>query len=172
VDWQDDGPLTYGPDLSLRFKKGQLRRFLRENDFGCVETIDNQALYYLVKGVKGAAPAIPGETEWVEVASLAELPRNSMKLVKLFDHKIVVANTGKEIVAFAPVCPHAGGLLHEGRLRGRNIVCPLHAYIWNVRTGEPVEPANEDTLRRYTVRVDPDHGRVMVSLAEPLTGEV
>jgi nitrite reductase/ring-hydroxylating ferredoxin subunit len=90
-----------------------------------------------------------------------------MKLVEVLGQKVVVANTGKEIVAFAAACPHAEGPLHEGRLRGRNIVCPLHAYIWNVRTGEPVEPAQEDTLRRYTVRVDPERGQVWVALVEP-----
>jgi nitrite reductase/ring-hydroxylating ferredoxin subunit len=165
IDWQDDGLLTYGPDLSTRFKKGRLCRFLRENSFGLVETVEHQPLYYVVNAIKGPAPAVPHATELVEVASLAELPKNGMKLVKLFDHKIVVANTGKEIVAFAATCPHAGGLLSEGRLRGRNVVCPLHAYIWNVRTGEPVEPVQEDTLRRYTVQVD--RGRVLVALAEP-----
>jgi nitrite reductase/ring-hydroxylating ferredoxin subunit len=165
VEWQDDGLLTYGPDLSLRFKKGRLRRFLREHGFGQVETVEHQPLHYAVSAVKGPAPAEPGG--WVEVASLDELPKNGMKLVELFGQKVVVANTGKEIVAFAPACPHADGPLHEGRLRGRNIVCPLHAYIWNVRTGEPVEPAQEDTLQRYTVRVDPECGQVWVSLAEP-----
>jgi nitrite reductase/ring-hydroxylating ferredoxin subunit len=90
-----------------------------------------------------------------------------MKLVELFGQKVVVANTGKEIVAFGAACPHADGPLHEGRLRGRNIVCPLHAYIWNVYTGEPVEPAQEDILQRYPVRVDPVRGQVWVALAEP-----
>lgn len=167
IDWQDDGPLTYGPDLSNRFKKGRLCRFLRENGFGRVETVDHQPVYYVVKAVKGPAPAVPHATEWVEVASLAELPRNGMKLVKLFDHKIVVANTGKEIVAFAAICPHAGGVLSKGLLRGRNLACPLHGYIWNVCTGEPVEPVQEDTLRRYTVQVDPEQDRVFVALTAP-----
>jgi nitrite reductase/ring-hydroxylating ferredoxin subunit len=165
VEWQDDGLLTYGPDLSLRFKKGRLRRFLREHGFGRVETIEQQSLHYVVSAVKGPAPAEP--EGWVEVASLEELPKNGMKLVEVFGRKVVVANTGKEIVAFTSTCPHSGGLLHEGRLRGRNIVCPLHAYIWNVCTGEPVEPAQEDTLRRYPVRVDPARGQVWVALAEP-----
>jgi nitrite reductase/ring-hydroxylating ferredoxin subunit len=165
VEWQDDGLLTYGPDLSLRFKKGRLRRFLREHGFGRVETIEQQPLHYVVSAVKGPTPAEPGG--WVEVASLNELPKNAMKPVEVFGQKVVVANTGKEIVAFAAVCPHAAGPLPEGRLRGRNIVCPLHTYIWNVRTGEPVEPAQEDTLRRYSVRVDPERGQVWVALAEP-----
>jgi nitrite reductase/ring-hydroxylating ferredoxin subunit len=165
VEWQDDGLLTYGPDLSLRFKKGRLRRFLREHGFGRVETIEQQPLHYVVSAVKG--PALAEPEGWVEVASLEELPKNGMKLVELFGQKVVVANTGKEVVAFASACPHSGGLLHEGRLRGRNILCPLHAYIWNVCTGEPVEPAQEDILRRYSVRVDPACGQVWVALAEP-----
>jgi nitrite reductase/ring-hydroxylating ferredoxin subunit len=165
VEWQDDGLLTYGPDLSLRFKKGRLRRFLREHGFGRLETLKHHDLYYVLYAVKGPAPAQPGT--FVEVGTLDELPKNGMKLVEVFGQEVVVANTGKEIVAFAAACPHADTPLYEGRLRGRNIVCPLHAYIWNVYTGEPVEPAQEDTLRRYTVRVEPDRGQVWVGLVEP-----
>lgn len=163
IDWQDDGPLNYGPDLDDRFKKGYLRRLLRESGFGVVETIVHHPLYYIVKAIKGPPPPIPHAGEFVDVAGLDELPKNAMKPVEIFGHRIIVANTGKEIVAFAQICPHANGDFHQGLLRGRNVVCPIHAYIWNVRTGEPVEPANEDILRRYPVRVE--SGRVFVAPA-------
>jgi nitrite reductase/ring-hydroxylating ferredoxin subunit len=103
----------------------------------------------------------------VTVASLAELPKNAMKVVDVFGQTIIVANTGREIVAIARACPHENSPLDKGLLRGRNIVCPLHAYIWNVHTGEPVEPADEDTLRRYPVKIDQDEGQIFVAVAAP-----
>jgi len=165
IDWQADGLLKYGPPLDLRFKNGRLRRLLKEAGFGIVQLLDEHPLYYIIKGVKGPSPHIPHANEFVDVASLDELQKNAMKLVEIFGYNVIVANTGKEIVAFAQRCPHTNGPLDKGLLRGRGVVCPLHGYIWNVCTGEPVEPADEDILPRYTVQVDKERRRVLVALA-------
>ena len=167
VDWQADGPLTHGPPLEQRVKKGRVRRHLRETGFGVVETLDEHPLFYVVKGIKGPVRPDRHADQYIDVASLSDLPRNAMKKVELFGHRIVVANTGKEIVAFSQICPHANGLFDKGLLRGRSVVCPVHSYIWNVCTGEPVEPADEDTLRRYSVKIDANRNRVLVALAPP-----
>ena len=120
------------------------------------------------KAKKGAPHFLPQANQFVDVAHLNELPKNAMKKVELFGHKIIVANTGQEIVAFTQSCPHANGPFDKGLLRGRNVVCPLHGYIWNVHSGEPVEPADEDLLPRYSVKIDADMGRILVALAPPL----
>jgi nitrite reductase (NADH) small subunit len=164
VDWQADGPLDFGPDLDLRLKRGKLSRLLREAGFSSIEIVVNHPAYYILNAVKGGACPTAHAGEFIAVASLAELPKNGMKQVDLFGDKVVVANTGREIVAFAQACPHAGQPLHKGKLRGRNVVCPLHGYIWNVCTGEPVEPADEDVLPCYQVKVDQESGQVWVAL--------
>ncbi|MCB0154780.1 MAG: Rieske (2Fe-2S) protein [Anaerolineae bacterium] len=162
IDWQADGPLELGPPLEGRFKRGRLSRLLRESGFGTVETLVNHPVYYVMRAVKSPPPNHPQAGTFVEVASLAELPKNAMKRIDLFGQAVIVANTGKEIVAFAQQCPHAEGRLDEGRLRGRNVICPVHYYIWNVTSGEPVAPEDEDILPRYPVRVDPDSGKIFV----------
>jgi len=169
VDWQDDGPPNPGPSFELRFKKGLLSRLLREAGFGVVETVESHPVYYVVQGTKGRAPVLPHAGQYVVVANIAELPKNGMKAVTLFGHKIVVANTGKEIVAFTRTCPHAGGAFDRGLLRGRNVACPLHGYIWNVSSGEPIEPHDEDILPRYAVKIEPNTGQISVALAPPIT---
>jgi toluene monooxygenase system ferredoxin subunit len=161
VDWQTDGPLIPGPALARRVKPGRLRRWLREAGFGLIETVQNHPIYYIVKAQK-AAPAAAGGA-FVPVATLDELPRNGMKAVEVAGQPVVVANTGKEIVAFARACPHANRHLDDGLLRGRNVICRAHGYIWNVCTGEPVEPPNEDTLPRYEVKIEPERGLVLVA---------
>lgn len=167
IDWQADGTLAYGPDFDVRFKKGRLRRLLREWGFGHVETLENHPVYYIIRAVKGPPLVVDQADEFVEVAHLVELPRNSLKKAEIFGHKIVIANTGREIVAFAQACPHADGPLDIGLLRRHNIACPLHGYIWNVSTGEPVFPDDEDCLRRYKVKIDQEQQKIMVSLASP-----
>jgi nitrite reductase/ring-hydroxylating ferredoxin subunit len=166
IDWQADGPPEPGPDLDQRFGRGRLCRQLRDSGFAVVQTLINQACFYLVKALKQPQPVSPYAGQFVVVADLAELPKNGMKVVELFGHSLIVANTGREIVAFAQSCPHAAGHFDQGRLRGRNVVCPVHFYIWNVLSGEPVEPADEDILPRYPVRVDPLNQKILVALAE------
>lgn len=164
IDWQADGPLDVGPELQRRFKRGKLCRLLRETGFDRVETILNHNIYYAIRAVKGPISSQPQANTFIDVADLEELPRNAMKSVELLDHKIIIANTGREIVAFAQGCPHAEADLYQGRLRGRNVICPLHFYIWNVQTGYPVEPADEDILPRYPVKIDQERRRVLVSV--------
>jgi nitrite reductase/ring-hydroxylating ferredoxin subunit len=165
ADWQGDGPLDLGPDLERRFKRGRLARLLREEGFSQIEILVNDPCYYVLRAVKAPPVPPPYVGEFVTVATLDELPKNRMKRVELFGQPIVVANTGREIVAFAQVCPHAGTSLLKGALKGRHIVCPLHFYMWNVCTGEPVEPADEDILPCYPVKVDAESGIVQVALA-------
>lgn len=165
VDWQADGPLDIGPDLNRRVKQGRARRLLREAGFGLIDELASQPMYYIIHAQKAPAPLDPQAGHYIAVAHVDELPKNVMKTTELFGHKIIVANTGREIVAFSAVCPHAAGPVDKGLLRGRNVVCPTHGYIWNVCTGEPVQPDDEDTLRRYPVKVDADSGQVLVALA-------
>jgi nitrite reductase/ring-hydroxylating ferredoxin subunit len=165
VDWQADGPLDRGPDLKYRFKKGRLCRLLREAGFGLIETLVQQPYHYIIEAIKGDPPAPP--LEFVDVAGLEELPKNSMKPVELFGRQVVIANTGKEIVAFTRTCPHANSALDGGLLRRRSLVCPQHGYIWDVCTGEPIEPDDEDTLSRYTVQIDREGQRILVALTPP-----
>lgn len=165
VEWQGDGPLDLGPDLAQRFKRGKLSRLLREEGFSQIELLVNDPRYYVLRAVKTPPGALLHAGEFVTVATLDELPKNRMKPVELFGQRIIVANTGREIVAFAQTCPHAGTSLFKGTLKGRYIVCPLHFYMWNVCTGEPVEPADEDILPCYPVRVDAQSGAIQVALA-------
>jgi nitrite reductase/ring-hydroxylating ferredoxin subunit len=164
IDWQADGLLDYGPELEYRFKRGKLCRTLRAAGFDQIQVMVDHPLYYAVRAIKAAPRPEPHAGEFVAVATVAELPRNAMKEVELFGQRVVVANTGGEIVAFARACPHAGQPLHRGKLRGRKVICPKHGYIWNVCTGEPIEPADEDILPRYPVRVE--EGQIWVALAD------
>jgi len=164
VDWQADGRLDFGPDLEYRIKQGQVRRMLRAASFSQIQVMFDHPLYYAVRAIKAASRPQPHAGEFVAVATAAELPRNTMKEVEIFGQKLVIANTGQEIVAFARACPHAGQPLHCGKLRGRKVICPRHGYIWNVCTGEPIEPADEDILLRYPVRVEGE--QVWVALTD------
>jgi nitrite reductase/ring-hydroxylating ferredoxin subunit len=165
IEWQGDGPLDVGPELERRFKRGKLCRHLRQAGFSQIEVLVNHPLYYIAQAINQASAPPPHAGKFVPVATIAELPKNGMKQVEVFGQCMIVANTGREIVAFAQACPHAGTSLLRGKLKGRMIICPLHYYMWNISSGEPIEPADEDILPLYPVRVDSTTGIIQVALS-------
>ena len=49
-------------------------------------------------------------------------------------------------------CTHADACLHEGRVRGHRIICPLHGASFDVRTGAVLGKPATQPLPRYEVR--------------------
>lgn len=76
---------------------------------------------------------------WYRIAvSLSELVWNDAGLcvAEADGKKITLANQAGVIYAFAYKCPHAGGILVEGRINQQGcIVCPLHRYSFHLKTG-------------------------------------
>lgn len=56
-----------------------------------------------------------------------------------------------EVAAFATFCPHLGTPLHRATLLGEHLQCPQHRYVYDLRSGRNVLPADEvsaEELRR------------------------
>jgi nitrite reductase (NADH) small subunit len=84
--------------------------------------------------------------EFVKVASIKEIPKNTAKACEIGDHHIAVFNvvdkSGSEFCAINNLCPHRGGPLAEGDLKGTLVTCPWHNWEFDVKTGaNPVNPA-------------------------------
>lgn len=64
---------------------------------------------------------------------------------------VLVANVDGEVYAIEDACNHAGASLADGPLRGCQITCPMHGYVFDVRTGELIVPrglcGNQRTFR-------------------------
>lgn len=59
-----------------------------------------------------------------------------MVVLDIAGKKILFVKYGDRITASVPTCPHAGAELCLGWLDGRgNVVCPLHGYHFDTRTG-------------------------------------
>lgn len=64
--------------------------------------------------------------------------------------------------AIDDACPHHGASLAGGSLEGCAIMCPWHAWTFDVRTGAGIRPSSV-AVRSYEVRVEGDD--VLVRLA-------
>jgi NAD(P)H-dependent nitrite reductase small subunit len=91
--------------------------------------------------------------ESIRVGRIEELPDQQGRLVEANGKEIAVFRVGNEVYAFDNTCPHQGGPLSEGMIDGDQVVCPWHAWVFNVKTGtSPVAP--QVRIATYKVRID------------------
>jgi nitrite reductase/ring-hydroxylating ferredoxin subunit len=70
---------------------------------------------------------------------------------------VLVAMVDGAPCAIEDACNHAGASLSEGDRRGSCVVCPMHAYAFELSTGCLVEPRGLcDDQRRLIARVEGD----------------
>lgn len=48
---------------------------------------------------------------------------------------LAVGRTASGYFAVDGVCPHAGGNLGEGEVEGECVICPIHGFAYDVRSG-------------------------------------
>jgi nitrite reductase/ring-hydroxylating ferredoxin subunit len=72
----------------------------------------------------------------VWVANLSDLPPGSVREVRIETRSYAICNAGGNIYALSGDCPHREGPLGHGALHGHQLVCPWHAWEFDVRTGE------------------------------------
>ena len=83
----------------------------------------------------------PVEKKWVRVAESDSFPVREGRTVEIGGRQLAIFNLGKEFVAVENKCPHRGGPLADGLLSGGTIVCPLHTWKFDLRTGVSVNHA-------------------------------
>jgi len=74
-------------------------------------------------------------TDFVRVASTAEIPEGTMKKVMHGGQQVLLVNVKGKFYAIGNVCTHVGGPLDKGRLDGHEVECPLHGSRFDVTTG-------------------------------------
>jgi len=72
---------------------------------------------------------------WVEIAKRADLPPGSGRALQAGGRFIAVYNDGGEVFAIDDTCPHQGASLGEGILHEGLVICPMHAWMFSLRTG-------------------------------------
>ena len=107
-----------------------------------------------------------GEVRFVKAAREGEIPVGRGKMVfgphdkpiALFHHE----DGGYYAVNY--VCPHMGGPIGEGKLRGYIVDCPWHGWSYDIRDGKDPTPPGHD-ITAYEVKVE--NGVVLVGWVKP-----
>ncbi len=89
---------------------------------------------------------------WIQVGTLADIPKQGARVVRTRDGDIAVFRTAAdEVFALRDRCPHKGGPLSQGIVHGNKVACPLHDWKINLDTGLAVAP-DEGCAARFPVR--------------------
>ena len=69
------------------------------------------------------------------VARVGDIAEGEARVVEVDGRTLALFNVGGSFYAIDNTCPHRGGPLGEGDLEGRIVLCPWHAWRWDVTTG-------------------------------------
>jgi nitrite reductase (NADH) small subunit len=90
---------------------------------------------------------------FVKVAQIKELAPGTGKTVEVNGREVALFNVRGNFYAVDNTCKHRGGSLGEGELDGTVVTCPLHAWTYDVTTGECFDdPACG--IDRFTVKIE------------------
>lgn len=87
------------------------------------------------------------------VARVDEIPPGESKIVRVQEKPIALFNIEGAFYAIYSVCPHEGGPLGEGPLKGWVVSCPWHDLSFDIRNGQGTDGGGY-CVGSYEVRVE------------------
>ncbi|HNR21534.1 MAG TPA: Rieske 2Fe-2S domain-containing protein [Steroidobacteraceae bacterium] len=93
------------------------------------------------------------DLRFAPVAALEDLRPGHMHACMIQGREVLVCHTREGVYAVDNICTHAFARLHEGRLRGTRLVCPLHGASFDVRDGRVLKGPASEALPAHAVRV-------------------
>ena len=78
------------------------------------------------------------DLSFTKVAETSEIPVGKMKMVRINDGEVLIANVNGSFYAIANWCTHKSGDLSEGSLEDNIVTCPLHGSKFDVTTGNSI----------------------------------
>jgi nitrite reductase/ring-hydroxylating ferredoxin subunit len=81
------------------------------------------------------------------------VPPGGVALVSAGDRQYVLVNVDGVLYALDNNCPHNGGPLARGALRGTQLTCPWHGWTWDVTSGRNCWPGTDWRAMRVPVHI-------------------
>ena len=100
----------------------------------------------------GAAPA-PRDDGFVFAAREDALRDGAAVAVDIGGHAYALLRVDGKVHAIDGLCPHEGGPLAEGTIRGTTVTCPWHGWSFDTCTGCSLDPPGHD-VAHYPTRVE------------------
>src|SRR5580704_8352351 len=97
----------------------------------------------------------------IRLAAVGDIPSGEGRVFQVDGEKIAVfrARDG-EFYAVQAECPHRGGPLADGLLGGSTLICPLHGWKFDLKTGQAL--FGECGLKTFDIRLNESQHLVLV----------
>lgn len=107
--------------------------------------------------------------EYWEVLSKQDLKEKQGVKVELgddYDLQIAIFLVDNQLFCVSNVCPHKHqDKINEGFIKGENVICPLHGWTYNLKTGENIN--NKQGIKRLnTFSVIELNGKIYIEKPE------
>jgi nitrite reductase (NADH) small subunit len=86
-------------------------------------------------------------------ANVEDIPAGTARVVQVTGKPVAVFNVDGHFYAISNSCPHEGGPLAEGHLKGCIVTCPWHDLAFDLRTGHGTDGGGY-CVGSYEVRVE------------------
>ena len=102
-------------------------------------------------------------SEFTKVMSAADLPPGQGREASVAGRPVALFNIEGRFYAISNTCLHRGGPLGQGFVEKDTVMCPWHAWTFNVTNGENVVNG-EMKVASYEVKVE--EGQILVKVPE------
>jgi len=99
--------------------------------------------------------------EFQTVANLDELTDGEGTCVFVGEKMIALFKVDDEIYATDNLCPHQGGPLADGFVHNGKVVCPLHGWAFDLKTGTTTDGASVP-VAVYETRVEGEDVQIAI----------
>ena len=100
-------------------------------------------------------------SDFVKVVAVADLPPGKCMEALVDGKAVALFNVSGDFHAISNTCVHRGGPLGQGVLDGKLVLCPWHAWAYDVTTG--ASDANPELgVAKYEAKVE--DGQVLVKV--------
>ena len=90
--------------------------------------------------------------QWVRLCGVKDAPKaGEVTEVEAEGVTVCLANVDGQWHAMDNLCPHRQGPLGQGWVEGNAVICPWHAWAFDVRTGVAEEPEHAE-VKVYPVK--------------------
>ncbi len=77
----------------------------------------------------------------------------SFEVVEVDDMEIAVFRLSDGFYAIEDLCSHAESTLSDGKLKGDEILCPMHGARFSIKTGAALSPPAYEAITTFPVRI-------------------
>ena len=99
------------------------------------------------------------------LGSVQRIPPGEGRVFQVCDNEVAIFHTRDgQVFATQALCPHRAGPLADGLVGAGKVVCPLHSYVFDLATGQPVDSSCAQ-LRTYPVSLN-EANEVVLTLSE------